>query len=509
MSFRRSALFILFILALAAPLNPIGRSSILPCRAAEPSEPTPAPVTKSTPAPTLEKQIESPKKRKIRRQINLILKDTAIKGASVGIYARNLETGKVLYRRHADKLFIPASTNKIITGAAALSILGPKYHFKTGLLADQRINAEGVLEGNLYIRGAGDPSLTVEEVWLLAHQTAGTGLKHVTGNIVGDDSFFEPVLYYDSWGFEKPRSWAAPMSALSFNWNKVQAYVSPGAKAGDPAHVTLNPESDYFTLKNYVKTCTKCRSILSMRLDKQNVTVSGKIHLNAQPMVTFSSVEDPLPVAVYALKKMLEREGVKIDGQAVAGQTPVKAHRLLQHESRELSQIIRYLFRYSNNLTAENIFKTMGAFVYEGQATREKGCKAALEFMKDNKLFQSGVVVDDGSGISRNNRQSPRSMVKTLMHVADTPEIYAEFLEALAIGGVDGTLQYRFNGTVLERRVRAKTGYLSGVVTLAGYAWNAEGDPYAFAIFINDPPAETKVRVVKNKIDEILLTLMQ
>jgi serine-type D-Ala-D-Ala carboxypeptidase/endopeptidase (penicillin-binding protein 4) len=513
MHFRQLTAVLFLCAFIFAPINAMDAGPTRSALATETPDPTPAPIAAPTPdptpAPTLKMEIESPKKRLIRRQINLLLKDTAIKGASVGIYAKNLNTGKVLYRRGADKLFIPASTNKIITGAAALEILGPKYRFKTEVRADQRINAEGILEGNLYIRGGGDPSFSVEEVWLLAHQIAGTGLTHITGNVVGDDSFFDSVRYYESWGFSKPRSYAAPMSALSFNWNKVQAYVSPGAKSGQAAHVTLNPESDYFTLTNYVKTCTKCRSILSMRLKGQDVTVSGKIHLNAQPMVSFASVEDPLPVAVHAIKKMLEHEGVQIDGQAVAGAAPETTHMLFTHESRDLSQIIRYLYRYSNNLTAENILKTMGAAVYEGQATRENACKAALKYMKDNNLFQSGVVIDDGSGLSRNNRQSPKSMVKTLMHVADSPEIHAEFLEALAIGGVDGTLAYRFKGTKLERRVRAKTGYLYGVVTLAGYSWNAEGEPFAFAIFINDPPAKTKVRDVKNKVDEILLTLMQ
>jgi len=445
----------------------------------------------------------------IRRQVDGLLKDSVLHGASVGILVKSLKTGKVLYRRNSEKLFVPASTNKIITGAAALETLGPKFKFNTQVYVDPPLGADGTVNGNLYIKGFGDPSLVVEETWLLAHQIHGHGVRSIAGDVVGDDSFFEATTFYESWGFKSPRSYAAPMGALSFNWNTLQAYVAPGLSAGAPAHVTLNPEGDYFQLENHVKTCGACRTSVRLRIKDRRAIVTGKIGIEAEPQTAFASISAPLPHAVNAIKALLKKEGVEILGVPRAGIVPETARLLFIHESRDLSLIIRYLYRFSNNFTAEQIQKTMGAQIFGGQATREKGCDATLDYMKKIGAFQPGIVIEDGSGLSRENRQSPESLVKVLTHVAETPEIFPEFLEAMAIGGVDGTIQYRFKNTRLEKRLRAKTGYLYGVVTLAGYAWNTEGEPFAFAIMINDPPAKAKVREVKWKLDAILLKLMQ
>jgi serine-type D-Ala-D-Ala carboxypeptidase/endopeptidase (penicillin-binding protein 4) len=444
----------------------------------------------------------------VGKQVNAILNDAVLKGAEVGIYVKSLATGKVICRRDSDKLFIPASTNKLITGAAALETLGTKYKFKTEVYTDGPVSPDGTVHGNLYIKGYGDPSLVVEEAWLLAHEIRGYGVRTVKGDIIGDETFFEPVRFYD-WGFKSPSAYSAPMGALSFNWNTLQAYVAPGNGDGSPAHVTLNPETDYYTLQNDVQTCVGCKTILSMRLDGRQAIVSGKIDSNSEPWTSFAMVTDPATVAVHAVKKLLEKEDVQIEGGTTVGAVPQSAKLLFRHQSREMSLIIRYLYRFSNNFTAEQIQKTMGAEVFQGPATREKGCQAALDYLKKIDAYQPGVVVDDGSGLSRKNRQSPISMVKTLVHVANTPEIYPEFLEALAIGGVDGTLARRFKKTPLEKRIRAKTGYLYGAITLAGYSWNTAGEPFAFAIFVNNPPPKSGAGAVRKKIDEILVALMR
>ncbi|MCZ7584960.1 MAG: D-alanyl-D-alanine carboxypeptidase [Deltaproteobacteria bacterium] len=213
---------------------------------------------------------------KVREKVRFLLKSPVLHGAKVGILAKSLATGEVLYRRDADQPLIPASTNKLVTGAAALDILGPKYKFKTEVYVDPPMGGDGGVAGNLYVKGYGDPSITVEEAWLLAHQIYGHGVRAVAGDLIGDDSFFEPVRFYESWGFKTPRSYSAPMGALSFNWNTLQAYVAPATAAGQPAHVTLNPEGDYYTLDNRVVTCEQCRTILSLALGTRSAVVSGK-----------------------------------------------------------------------------------------------------------------------------------------------------------------------------------------------------------------------------------------
>ncbi|MCB9488795.1 MAG: D-alanyl-D-alanine carboxypeptidase/D-alanyl-D-alanine-endopeptidase [Deltaproteobacteria bacterium] len=442
-------------------------------------------------------------------KIKSILANPSLRGAQVGILAKSLATGRVLYQRNAQVPLIPASTNKVVTSAAALSVLGPKFRFRTEIYTDGPVSADGTVTGNLYIKGYGDPSITVEEAWLIAHEIHGHGIRRVTGDLIGDESYFDDVRFYDAWGFDQPRSYATPLGALSFNWNTVQAYVAPAAQANQPAHVTLNPEADLITLVNKVKTCGKCSARISGGLSNNTFVVRGRIPVGGDSRTAFAPVEEPLPFAVSALRKFLEKEGVEIAGADRAGIVPPEASRLMSHKSRELSQILRYLMRFSNNLTAECVQRTVGVQKFGAPATREKAVEAVTSFLKTNGLYHDGIVVDDGSGLSRNNRQSPESLVGILYHMSRQPELFAEYLEMMAIGGVDGTLANRFNNSALEHRVRGKTGYLWGVVTLAGYTWNSAGEPYAFAVMVNDPPKNASVRSVQQRIEEIVLALME
>ncbi|MBZ0270852.1 D-alanyl-D-alanine carboxypeptidase/D-alanyl-D-alanine-endopeptidase [bacterium] len=461
-------------------------------------------ISGKTPTPRPTPLADDERKREVRR----MLEDPGLAGSDIGILVRPLTGGKTRFRHDSNKLLIPASTNKIVTGAMALDALGPKYRFKTDVLLAAPLSADGTVNGDLFVKGMGDPSISVEDAWLLARQIVAHGVRRVTGDLVGDDTYFEPVRFYDSWGFKRPLSYAAPMGALSFNWNTVQAYVVPGRVAGEAAHVQLNPESEYFALDNQVTTCEDCNVVLTMSLVGRRAVVAGKMPPESRPWTTFGVVEEPTIVAMHALKAMLVKEGVVIDGVARAGEAPEGARRLLRHESKDLSLILRYLFRYSNNFVAEQVLKTAGAELFGAPGSREKASQAAIDFLKRIDAYKTGITVDDGSGLSRVNRQSAASLVGVLQHMATRPEIFPEFVEALAIGGIDGTLENRFNGTHLENRVRAKTGYLFGAITLAGYAWDVNNEPFAFAILINNPPPKTSVRDVRRRMDKILLTLM-
>lgn len=439
-----------------------------------------------------------------------MLESDQLKGAKVGVYVKSLADGRTVFGHNIDKPFIPASTNKVVTGAAALRTLGPKYQYRTEVLADSRVSVDGTINGNLYVKGYGDPSITLEEAWLIAHQIRGLGVKTVTGDIVGDATYFSPEGFYDRsvWHYANPSAYVTPMGALAINFNTVMGHVAAGPKDGAPALATLDPANDFFTIDNQVTTCESCRPVITMRLEGRRAVLMGKARVGMEPWSGFLPVSDATAFSMSSLKGLLANEGVTVAGTAREGVAPEGARRLLVHESRELSLMVRYLFRYSNNFTAEQLLKTMGAQRHGAPGDREKGCSAVMDFLASEGIPTEGVVIADGSGLSRNNRQTPASMLGTLTWAASKPEIFPEFLEALAIGGVDGTMSRRFRGTALEGRVRAKTGYVNGVITLAGYVWDTRGEPYAFAILVNDPPPGASVGGVRNAMDRILLLLM-
>lgn len=439
-----------------------------------------------------------------------VLGSAELAGAKVGIVVQSLADGRVLLSKNPDQPLIPASTNKIVTGAAALDVLGPKYQFRTEIYIDGKLAADGTVNGNIYVKGTGDPSTTIEETWLIAHRVWGHGVRAVTGDVIADDSRFSPERWYgrDVWNYPNPAAYTQPMGALAFNYNTVQAHVAPASGEGAKAHVTLEPDNSYYQLDNQVTTCAKCKSVLSMHIEGRTATVTGQIAAGAEPWTTFQPVSEPAEFAAAAFRSLIEKEGVKVAGAARRGEVPAGARLLFRHESRDLSLIVRYMMRWSNNFAAEQLFKAVGAHASGAQGSRETGIAGVQDFMTRNGLWREGVVIADGSGLSKLNRQTPSSLVAILTWAANRPEVFPELVESMAVAGSDGTLRKRFRGTPLEGRVRAKTGYVGGVICLAGYAWSPRGEPFAFAMMVNNPGPGSSVGGVRNAIDRILVLLL-
>jgi len=475
-----------------------------------PGSPTPtsttdqAPAASPTPTPTPE-----PLSKKQKNAIRRILRDPILKKANVSVLVKNVRTAETLFSKNPDTFCLPASTNKLVTGAAALSILGPKYRFTTMVKADSRPNDYGVINGNLYLIGGGDPHLTMEQVWMIAHRLRIAGVHKVTGDLVGDDSFHDQVRFYEDWGEQTRRAYHASLGALSVNFNTLTLWVLPAAKVGEPARVTIEPMPPWMTLRGQIKTVEGAGAKYYLSLRNGTATVSGTVGRWARPDPTYHAVRDPLSFALSAFRDAMRKEGIEIVGKNRAGLAPDKSKLIYEHESEQLSLILRQLFRFSNNFTAEQIQRTIGAVKFGAPGTRKKGVRAEMEWLKSNDLAPPGVVVFDGSGLSRKNRQSAGSLVGILHHMARRPEIFAEYLEAQPIAGVDGTLRYRFKRTNLIGRVRAKTGLLNGVISLAGYCYDSRNELYSFAVLINNYLPTVGVRGPQRLTEQLLDVLMQ
>lgn len=408
-----------------------------------------------------------------------------------GIQVTDLDTGEVLFENNADRTYNPASVTKVLTTAAALDALGPGYKFSTHVSRAGKLEA-GVIKGDLVIRGDGDPSLTLERMWRIASLVKVAGVSEVTGDIVVDDGYFDREREgsgYDD--FDDNRAYTAPVGAVSATWNTVAVAVRPGAKAGAPLDVALDPATGYVTLVNKGKTgAAGVRRRVAVIVDhtKKTITVSGVMPLHHREKMYYRPIDDPPRYFATLLKEYMAKEGVVVRGGIRTGENaavPANPTPLFTFESEPLGVIVRDLNKFSNNFTAEQILKALGAWRYGAPGTAQKGLDAVGEFLEKNGVPKGSWSLRNGSGLARDNKVSPRMFVNALTAAYSDFEVRGDFVASMGIAGEDGTLAHRMIGTPAEGNVRAKTGTVDGSTCIAGYARAANGHTLAFAILMN------------------------
>ena len=402
----------------------------------------------------------------------------------------NARTGEVLYDRNGGAPLVPASVMKLVTTASALHYLGPAYRFKTDIL-HTGVFENGVIDGDIIIRGRGDPKLTPENLWGIAKELKRRGLIEITGDLVVDDSFFDGRRRAPSWRARRTqRPYDAKLGALSVNFNTVAAHVFPGEAPGYPLIVSLEPESAYLTLVNKGKTTSGGKNRLSVRRVKDGnaarLVVSGSMRVGSEGRVVYVNIDDPLMFAAEAFRSSFENAGIKISGRAREGETTEDAGILFTHESEPLAVILRQLNRHSSNFVAEQIVKTIAAEANGEPGAHEKALRMTSDFMEELGVDMTGVVLADGSGLSRRNRLTARAMTDLLTAVRRRFDIGPDFVASLGIMGVDGSVRKRLKNSSARALARAKTGTLARVSSLAGYVAGQGGRVYAFAILSND-----------------------
>ena len=425
-----------------------------------------------------------------QKEIKKILSSSCLRKNNYGVKIYSLDRGESLFELRAEKLFIPASNLKILTTAVALQTLGPNYRFPTELYTDGTLK-DGVLDGNLYIKGYGDPKFVTEQMWLLVNELKNVPVRKITGDIIGDDSFFDDRKRVKTW-IKNPgaQAYEAPLGALSFNFNTVQAYVSPGAKAGSKPEIIIEPDTDYFTLDNHAKTLKpgKRSRLIVNRLDRNGfdeITVSGGIRLDQPRAQYFLNITDPTQYTLSTLKTYLHHAGIQFHGKTESGRVPETAMELLTHESEPLTLALQGLNKFSNNFVAEQILKTIGAEKYGPPGTTLKGLNAFEEYLMALGYRQEQYKVLDGSGLSRQNRLSPQMIIDILRYVKNDLGVFPEFVSALGVMGVDGNVKNRMRGVKSPERARVKTGTLNFVSSLSGYFQSRDGETFAFSILMN------------------------
>jgi D-alanyl-D-alanine carboxypeptidase/D-alanyl-D-alanine-endopeptidase (penicillin-binding protein 4) len=424
-------------------------------------------------------------------RLDSLLADTLLAQAQYGIYIVEVGSGRPVYARNFQQLLVPASANKLFATALALRRLGTQHRFVTEALGDS-IGRDGALRGNLYLRGSGDPGLATEGLVELAYRLAAAGLRRVAGKLVLDAGAFDTARYGPGWMWDEgPYAYNAPVSALSVNRNTFEIGISAGPRPGDSLRVRLRPPSAYFKVDNQGVTSFPGvrRSLKVTRQpdgETETVSVSGVLSWEESPQFLVRSVADPSRYCGRLFREALKARGITIAGRSEAGRTPPGLASLAALRSRPLYAILQDMNKESDNFTAEMLFRS--AMAGSGQAgetpTDSAGPMGAL--MAALGFGPGSHRIVDGSGLSRYNLCTPQQLVAVLMDVHRDETLRPELLASLPIAGADGTLGNRMNGQGLQYRARAKTGTMTGISSLAGFACGREGAGYCFAMMFNN-----------------------
>lgn len=425
-----------------------------------------------------------------------------------GLLIMDARTGETLFEKNADHYFVPASNMKLFTTAYALAKLGPDYRFHTTLETRGTISPAGVLTGDLILVGRGDPNLSNRKfpyelkeefdgppekaLAELADALAARGVKEISGDVVGDDSYFPRERYPNGWEIDDMVwEYGAAISAIVVDDNTVVATLAPGERAGDPVLATVAPLTPDFSLENEVTTSAPLlKSDLTLTRDPgaDRVVVRGTLPAGSAPRKLVLAIEEPAQHAAYLLASLLSERGIKVDGKIRAVHEPetdtTPRTILAEHVSVPLNDSVKLVNKISQNLHTEMLLRT---------AARQSGLwnspddlvKAPQDFYAAAGIGPDDVIQTDGSGLSRHDLITPRAVV-TLLKYAQQQSWFAPYFASLPVAGVDGSLQDRMKETVAEGRIHAKTGSVQHVRTLSGYAETPSGQRLIFSFLSNN-----------------------
>lgn len=454
----------------------------------------------------------------LEEDIEGVLSTPLLEGAAVGVYVVSLPDEKVLFSRNSDNLFIVASNMKLLTTAAALLYVGPEYQFKTTVYRRGDVSESGVLNGDIIIKGGGDPNISgrfhegrstaILERWASALSDAG--ITEVGGDIVADDTYFDREYIHPNWPKNQLSRWyCAPVSGLSFNDNCIELRVLPGSNG--KVKVVKEPSTEYITVHNTSRLTKKnkgTRFIVSKKPGSNEIFVKGKVNRRQLPSTHFITVDNPPLFLASVFKEVLERQGIKVRGRVRLvserdGDSPLPLQELTSTVST-MAQSVEVANTRSQNFYAEQILKTLGMEI-KGEGSFAAGQEVLMEFLLELGYPPDRYRIDDGSGLSRDNRLSPRMIVDILSFMYGHKDGDL-FYSSLSTSGTDGTLRHRLKKEPYNGRVRAKTGYIYKANALSGYVETLSGKTLAFSILINDfKVSNLKIKQIQDSICRILV----
>lgn len=433
-------------------------------------------------------------------EIEQIFQDERFSTAHWGVLIKSLDSNKVWYEYNADKLFMPASNEKILTGAASLLNLGPDFRYTTTVTYDGEIVNGNTIKGNIIVKSNGDPTLytrffesplTVFHSWV--DSLKSIGITNITGDIIGDDTAFDDDNIGYGWAHNGLDTWySAQIGALQFNENYVDISIKAPKNINGKTEFIPNVESDYFTIIDDLEISedTYPKVSVTRPYGSNIITVSGTVVAGWGEFMRSPSIDNPTLFYTTVLKETLIKNGINVDGYArdcdefADFDTSQTGKTLLfTHYSPPFDEMLALMMKKSQNLYAETFVRTLGWENY-GLGSFENGYKVVTKTLSKMGLEKNEYRYMDGSGLSRYNYISPQQIVTILEYMRDQA-YWDVWYDSMPIAGVDGTLKRRMKKSKAENNVRAKTGTISNTRAISGYVETADGEMVVFSFLLN------------------------
>lgn len=456
-----------------------------------------------------------------KNEISKFISDSDLQNSSISFYAIDLKTNEVIGEINSNLMLSPASTMKLFTTAASLEILGPDYTFNTTISYSGQIN-NNVLTGNIYIKGGGDPcfmSNNFKSNYLnvfpnIVEECKKNGINKVQGKIIGDASFYADNFAPSTWILaDVANYYGASPWALSIYDNEYKLFFKTGEKAGDSTFITKKePNISLINFNNIVKSdnVSGDQSIIYGGLFDNFRIATGSLPLHKSDFEVKGSIPNPSIYTALLLKQELNKNGIIVTDSIQSIYEYSNFNDSLQTKnliftikSPPLKDIIYFTNIKSINLYAEHLLRQIG-LKSNGEGSNNSGINEVSKFwLKKTGYF----LMFDGSGLSRFNAVSSKQLVEVLKYMKNESKNYSYFYNSLPIAGKSGSLTNMFNGTYAENNLHAKSGYMTGVRSYAGYVKSKSSKEIAFAIILNNYTSNTSV--IKAKIEHLLVKLSE
>ena len=426
--------------------------------------------------------------------VKWLLQAPYMRGASFSLVVKDVQEGRTVYSYDTDRLQSPASVLKTVATATALEILGEDYRYPTTLEYDG-ILENGTLEGNLYIKGSGDPFLST---WIAALQKAG--IKHITGSVISDESIFDTEGVSIKWLREDMGNYYAPGSyGISIFDNMYKLSLQTGAAGTRPVLKGTEPDIPFIRFKNYLKAApvsSDSAYIIGAPLDDVRY-LYGVLPANREAYVLKGDIPDPALYLARYLTDQLQQKGIRVDGSPSCYRIEVEENRWKKGERKEivttysptLREIASVCNHVSHNLYADALVKTVG-LQYKPRRNEMissfgRGVQVVKEYWEKKGLDVFPLRMHDGSGLAPADKVSAGFMGELLVYMATESAVSDAFIASLPQAGIEGSVRNFLKGSKLQGKARLKSGGITGVRSYAGYI-TKDGKTYAVAVFSNN-----------------------
>ncbi len=439
---------------------------------------------------------------RLQAALRELVHGAALGRTRVGIRVMDAGSGRLFFGRRGDVLMDPASNQKVLATTTALVRLGADWRFRTELTGPLP-TADGVVVGDVYLRGSGDPTVRSGDLDALAAALARRGVRSIAGGVVADPRRVgadEPIVDEEAPGDDDASAATAdespgklsPRVPLVVNHGLMLIRVRPSAEVGTSAEVSTTPADPSFVIHNTVRTKARGKSRVTVAMtvigSRIQIDVDGKVSIARGGVLFRRRAPHQSLYAAGLMRAALAGAGITVrdDSRVEPAPVPRPGHAvplLALHESAPLGILLRKINKDSDNDYAERVLEAAGAEVYGGPPTGEKGVRLLREVIGELGLAPGSYVPRNGSGLGHANRITADAMASLLRTLYLDPRVGPEILQSLSVGGVDGTTRNRFRGTLAAERVRAKTGTLHGKSCLSGLVGDGP-DVLAFSILV-------------------------